>query len=477
MPVQHFFNLIKHYAASIIGLTLLLTTSRYSISSEIQDFTSELKVIDQQHHNFSEKFHHQYATQKQEKLPSFQSIDSLENVVLQHLENDKLLATSTIVKNMPLLKNNYDSLAIIKLIKTLLDQNEWNSAKSLFDLLKQDGEITLLSNVAYLFADFSFQRNAWEQTLQHLDGAIGDLASEDYFHALLIQGISLQRLAKHRKSITIFEKILPSSKYYPAARINMAIANIRQGWWTDGHNLIQEILTTSEKNNQESTLNRLYLTLGYSFLKQEYYRNSRESFRNVSLNSLYTNQALLGIALTAANQKDYVGALNAVRILKNKETSDLPVDESFLLMPYFYEKLQQHTTASTGYSQAVSYYQGRIAGIYNILQSNIQLAEYPIFIKDDVFININNNLINLSSTYPDYFFKNYLMLENYRKYIALPSNNKLNTSLAKLKREYETIIQAMITNRLNQRVEQLNSYMDQSRYGLARLYDNNLVNK
>ncbi len=473
MSLKRFYHPIKYDSLNIAALGLLLFFSNYCLSSEIQDLTTELKAIDQKHQNFSTKFYSKFSSHASIQLQSFQNIDSLEKVISSNIGKDRTLATGLIMKNLPMLKNNYDSLAIIEIMKILLEQNEFNSAKKLFELLKQDGDIDILSNITYLFANFSFQRKEWAQTLNYLDNAVNDLSGEDYNHALLIKGISLQKLAEHRKSITEYEKISLSSKYYPSARINMAIANIRQGWWTDGHNLIKNLLQKSEGNS----LNRLYLILGYSFLKQEYYRNSRESFRNVGLNSPYTNRALLGIALTAANQKDYIGALNAVRILKKKNTSDLPVDESHLLMPYFYEKLQQHTTASTGYSQAVSYYQRRVAGIYNTLQSEIKPSQYPIILNGIVTTNINNNLVKFSPTYPNYFFNNYLVLKSYSTQLAKINNQKLNNDFLQLKTEYETIIIKMINNLLKQKIEQLNSYMDQSRFGLARLYDNNLVNK
>jgi hypothetical protein len=257
----------------------------------------------------------------------------------------------------------------------------------------------------------------------------------------------------------------------------MAIANIRQGWWTDGHILIEQALAQSESKQQEESLNRLYLTLGYSFLNQEYYRHSRNAFRKVGLRSTYTNKALLGLSLTAANQEDFIGALNAAKILKQQTTYALPVDEAYLLIPYYYEKLQQHTTATSGYTEAVTYYQKRISKIKTLINSPIDVSHYLVKNQQTTSILIENNPINFSQDYPEFILENYIKLHRYPPYLAILDNEELNEEFTQLRDTYENLIKNMIHTILKQRIQHLNSYMDQSRFGLARLYDNNLVAK
>ena len=461
-------------------LLLLCLFSFYDLQAaptEKKEITpAQLEIIDREHQQFSSHFHTELIRQAGKRLTQYEDVKSLEQSVKGHTGKSRdILAINLIIKNIPMLRNNYDNFAIYSFIKILLDRNEWHTAKLLFDILQNEGDRTLVSNAAYLFAVFSFQRDNWQQTLIYLEGIITDLPGEDYHHALLIKGISLQRLTKHREAMPEYQKIPASSKYYISAQLNMAIANIRQGWWSDGHLILSRALKHPDISDQEESINRLYLTMGYSFLNQEYYRNSREAFRNISQTSEYTNQALLGLALTAANQEDYIGALNATRILKDKKNHDLSVDEAYLLMPYFYEKLKQHTTASAGYSEAISYYQGRIAAIQSILQSGISITPDSFQIKPTIELVINENEIDFSYHYPDYFIKNYLTIETYRPYLTRVNNQKLNTEYELLKKEYEATITKMAHRILNKRIEHLNSYMDQARFGVARLYDNNLV--
>jgi hypothetical protein len=431
-----------------------------------------------QHHAFSRKFHQTLLQQNSYQLKTYNSVKPLEAVVNKHIDRgEKLLAAGLVVKNIPMLKNNYDNLVIFNFIDILLEQNEWHYAKLLYDWIKQEGDRTLVSNIAYIFAKYSFKQEKWQETLDYLKGSISDLPHEDYHHALLIKGISLQKLTNHRGALHAYNKIPKESRYFIAARLNMAIANIRQGWWTDGHILIEQALAQSETKQQEESLNRLYLTLGYSFLNQEYYRHSRNAFRKVGLRSTYTNKALLGLSLTAANQEDFIGALNAAKILKQQTTYALPVDEAYLLIPYYYEKLQQHTTATSGYTEAVTYYQKRISKIKTLINSPIDVSHYLVKNQQTTSILIENNPINFSQDYPEFILENYIKLHRYPPYLAILDNEELNEEFTQLRDTYENLIKNMIHTILKQRIQHLNSYMDQSRFGLARLYDNNLVAK
>lgn len=464
------------YFITII-ISLFYSSGAYPNSNNSdQSFVSEFNEIDHIHHRFSQNFYSQLLRQSQWRLSDYQTINFLKKTVQKQMEKGReILAAGLIIKNISLLNNNYEHPEIFRFIKILLDQNEWHSANLLFDSIKQEDDPTLNSNAAYLLSTYAFKRNDWPQTLKHITAVNDDLLPEEYHHALLLKGISLQRLSKHRNAIAAYKKVPLSSQYYTTATFNMAIASIRQGWWTEGHALIENALKQPETKKNEKTINRLYLTLAYSLLKKQYFRNARNAFRKIGTQSTYTNRALLGIALTAANQKDYIAALKVITILKEKETFDLSVDESFLLTPYFYEKLQQFATASSGYLAAITYYQKRISGINSILQSDLDPARNQIHFNRDTTTEIGGNPINFSLQYPDYFIENYFRLNSYKVYLDAFNNKTLTTEFKKLKSRYEVVIIKTIRSILKQRIKHLNSYMDQARYGLARLYDNNLI--
>ncbi len=471
-------RLTKYTVKTFIVFTLLFSAILHSASTDAEDNISVLiKSADRKHQLFSSHFQTFLLTQPHWTPSKYKEINSLLLEVEKYItKHENILAANIILNNITILNDNYDDRNISYFIKVLLDQNDTKTANAIFDLIKKEEDQTLISNIAYIFATFSFKRNEWKKTLQFLDGIINDFPDENHYYALLMQGISLQKLKKHRESIAYYEKIKPISKHYLSARLNIAIANIRQGWWTDAHIIIKNALESAGTLKEEEALNRLHLTLAYSLMNQEFYRDSRNHFREIGIYSIFANRALLGITLTAANQNDFVGALSTIRILKNKQTYDLPIDESYLLVPYFYEELQQFTTASTGYLEAINYYQKKIADIQAIIDSDINLENHPINININTTIEINNHPINFSREFPDYFFENYLKLESYKKYFKSGDSEKIRMEYNQLNNKYKNIIVKIIRNMLQKRIKQLDSYMDQSRFGLARLYDNNLIN-
>ncbi len=461
-----------HYLL-IITIGLLVSSAVYSSSESTQGtLVSEFNKMDQAHQDFSINFH-QKLLQEAVTNSANHTMASLEKAIQTLIANkDNIMAVNLIIKNMPLLESNYDHPKVIQFIEILLAQNEKYSAEILYGLIKEEGDQLLFSNVSYLLATFEFKRNRWKQVLEYLSGNIDDLPIGEHNTALLIKGISLQRQALHRSAIETYELIPPSADEYLAARLNLAISNIRQSWWSEGHAIIEQALTHPKVQKNKEAINRIYLTLGYSLIKQQYFRNARDTFRNITIDSRHTNRALLGIALAAASQEDYSGALSVINTLKEKQSYDLPTDESYLLLPYFYEQLSQSATASAGYFEAITYYQERIEAIETAIHTNTSPRKYLNDIDDTIYVN--KMPVKISPDVPKFLIDNYLLLDNYSLHVKNINNKALTIEFELLKKKYEATITKMINTVLEQRIIHLNSYMNQARYGLARLYDSNL---
>lgn len=270
--------------------------------------------------------------------------------------------------------------------------------------------------------------------------------------------------------MTVYSQIAKTSKYYPIARLNIATAYIRQDWWTDAHIEINNILNHKEIKTNKEMVNRLYLVLGYSLLRKEFYRDSREAFRNIEIDSKYFNKALLGISLTATNQEDYIGALNAINILKEKQSFDLSVDESHLLLPYIYEKLEQNLTASASYTDAQSYYQSRINNI-NTIKNKTDISAEKI-LRNNSQLVIENNVIDFSKHFPISFLENTARLNKLSKFKSNIKNKKIISQLNIIKDKHHQLLTKIVSVIFDNRLTYLNSYMNQARFGLARLFDN-----
>ena len=411
-------------------------------------------------------------------LPKPATMDALAELTQKYLQQgDASSALSLALINLKLIKNNLDTQSALVFISLLLDNNLPDIATDLFNVIQSDGEKSLKASASYLFARYYFNENNWQQCLQYLGDIYSDLPEVQASHARLLTGVALQHLKDHRKAISFYERIPQTSDDYLYARLNIAVAYIRQGWWTDAQTTITNALKPYSKSTDNNELvNRLYLVLGYSLLQKEYYRDAREAFRNIHTDSQYGNRALLGIALASASQDDFIGALNALSALRSKDTIDLSVDETYLLFPFVYKNLGQELTATTSYNEAIQYYQTRIDNLGKPKGFDVSNLDAIRHTREAYQLNINNNVFDIGSDLPQSFLKNPQRIDALLKASAgiKPASSKSVEKLNQLKADYASTYKALQKNITNQRKDYLNSYLNQSRYGLANLYDNSL---
>ncbi len=454
----------------ILGLIVNLAIIPQGIAAISGD---EIKILEKDFQRVTNNLYETLAKNLSECRGRTRSLKRL-NLQLQKLssQNKNIIGLCLIQNHLPLIRENIDSKEIFAVFQFILDNNNLVLANKLYAQAKSDGDNSLLSNISFIYAQYYLQRKNWKKVLQYIAGTYNDLAVEDANLARIYTGIALQKTKKHRQAVKFYSTIPQQSKYYPAARLNIATAYIRQDWWTDAHIEINKILNSKKIKTNDEMVNRLYLVLGYSLLHKEFYRDSREAFRNIEINSIYFNKALLGIALTATSQEDFIGALNAINILKSKKPFDLSVDESHILLPYIYEKLNQNMTASASYTDAQKYYRERIENIKTIKNTNQNNISAQDILKNKKYFQIENNIINFSNYIPVVFLNNIKRLDDISKYINHVDNVVLKNKYLKLKNKYDNSLSRTLSVIFEQRVTYLNSYMNQSRFGLARLFDN-----
>lgn len=452
-------------------------------SAETSPLKEQLLALDNSHQEFSDRFIKKIIKQSSWQQLTFNTLAALQREIKKsQTKNDTIRSILLIVNNLSLIKNNYDDPLYFDYLALLLDNNIFISAQQLQQTIKREGDSLLNEQSDYLFADYYFKRRNWAFTQQYLVDELRGISPEKYAHTLLMKGIILQKLSNHRDAILFYERVPKNSSYYPSAQLNLAIANIKQGWWSQGHIIIKNLLKDPAVISDKALANRLYVTLGYSEVNKAYYRHARGNFQKITIDSPYANQGIIGLALTAAQQDDFIGALNATRILKAKNEDDLAVDEANLLMPFFYEKTMQTTTAENGYRAATLYFEKKIAVLKTITKQPIDFTSNSFVIDDRqrTEITINEITLNMSASYPVYFFllqQNLLAYQQWLNTLADDSNKtiKLNHAYQALIQEYQEISQKMVTEITNEKIAQLSSYLNQAKFGLARIYDNNTV--
>jgi hypothetical protein len=454
---------LQRLLVTVLLLTVLIISS--TVSAKQDELLSTIEELDQKFQNLSIEYFRSHAG-KAEKIRNIDRLASRVKDLLPQKNKDAVI--QLVYSNIGTLKQNASHPALIDLFRFLLEQNQWMMAKQIQQIILQSADdLNLIRSNLYLAA-FYADHLKWSIVLTTLGNSLNQLSDTEAAYAYLLQGTALQHLKQHRKAIKSYEKIPVTSSYTAYAQLNTSIAYIRLGWLSEARKKIKSMIENPDSDIDKEITHRLYLILGYALLQREYYRDARTAFRNISLDSRYTSKALLGIALSATNQGDYIGGLTALAKLKQLKTNDLPYDEAFLVLPLLYQKLKQPLSVASTYSEAVDHYTQRLAELEDLASVKLDPDNLHLDAKTGD-ITIQQLRLEYSQNYPVSFFTNRSSLI---KQLKNTPQSKLKKKIQNLLSRYNKTSKTILDNLIQKRQKSLDSYLNQARYGLARHYDN-----
>ena len=364
--------------------------------------------------------------------------------------------------NMPLVQHNISDKSVATLGRLLFKHQATGLATNLLALAARSGDEYAEARLKFEYARYLASSHQWQDAYAELKAIDinNALSQKEADEAQIIMGAALQHQKKHRKAVEYFSRLKPESEQYRIAQLNTAVAYIRQDWWTDAHIAIKDALEVGPSKDEMA--NRLYTLLGFSQIQHGFYRDARESFRHVHLNSGYANRALLGLGVAALHQEDFIGALNAFNHLKKKDEHDISVAESYLLSAFSLVQLKQNKTASASYTEAITYYEQQV-NLYNTLSRNManptelspeqrdvlqaELRDHPTLQA----LNTRRQLLSFLQTQP----------------LSTSTDKAVDVLASRLNQTYLEQVRAL----LDKKRTVIDSYLSQSRFGLARLFD------
>ena len=433
--------------------------------AETASLQPDWQAINKRYADLSNQYFKALTKSPANKIKRIKNIEKLFKKVNAQKEQLPLLATATIIHNLDTIKEEIDSKEALFFLQYLLERNIYPAAKEIAREAIEYGSPFTQSKTHYQLSLYFFDQGNVKKTIKNLTAIdIQDaLTKREQEYATLIFAISLQRDKKHREAMAIYSKIEKTSYYYGYAKLNEAIALLRQGWWTDGQLAIEAALSSDIPKELRELANRMILVLGYSQLQNEFYRNARNTFRKIDLESQYVNKALMGIGLCALNQKDYFGAINAFSRLQDTQADELSVLETYLLIPLTYQRLKDLESASALYTEAIAYYANQKLAQAKILDgiNAIQYGDSPSEILAQLM---------QQQPLPDIVKSNFSHLLSFD---LAHTSGTLRTDLIDLRIEFEKSIASLIEQATHQKIEYIQSYESQSQYGLAKLYDRN----
>ena len=411
--------------------------------------------------------YHELASTALYKLPQADLNILISEVTHADETNNSERAIVLLAANMGIIQKNINAKELQNLTAVILKYHAAGIAEDIIELASKQGDRYSLAKENFEFAKYEAKLNHWDNAISWLKkiDITNELSKDNGDEAYIIYGAALQYKKKHREALTYYAHVKQDSAFYSIAQLDSALAYIRQDWWTDAQITIEQALSTASKDDIEIA-NRLYTILGFSQLQQGFYRNARESFRNVKIKSAYANRALFGVGMAALNQEDFVGALNAFNQLKNHPENDMSVAQSYLLASFTLTKLKQSTTASASYAEAISYYEQK-TNFYDNLLNEIKsdnLANQPLLINK-INADIQREEPELS-----------LLGEELTILNTLKEHSLAPNTLLQINKLYGNIFLAFLSKAndvISKKQLAFNSYLNQSRFGLTRLYDTN----
>lgn len=369
-----------------------------------------------------------------------------------------------LVKNMPVTKQNVHLPVVQQIVSLALSLHNLTFAEKLLAHAHNQGDAYGGARISFEIAKYSAAQNKWDKVLKLLKNTnvTENLEKEDAEEANLLIGSALQQQKRHREAMGYYEKIKADSVHYRLAQLNLATANIRQDWWTDAHMAINNAIKKNSSKKDELDY-RLHTLLGFSQIQFGFYRDARESFRNVSLKSDYTNRALLGLGMAALHQEDFIGALSAFKHLRTKEEKDISVAESYLLNAFTLRQLGQYDDALAAYQEAVVYYSDLHNQQTNTI-SNLNEQKISLQLINSIFIRPESR----NDKQLRHFVEKINIIADLLNYpVSSITKTQLTNTKILLEEEYVNLAKKI----LRSEQESIASYLSQSKFGLATIYD------
>lgn len=446
------------------GLFIVFCLLGYKTSLAEQNDHQLAVKLDNQYQQLVEEIYLEEANH----AASFSDLELLWNEYQKNISKGNIAKSKgIIVANINLFSVQPDHALVNAFVDDLMQQNERQLAETIYGKIESANASDSLSYLNYFFAKYYARQRDWLQVNQLLSQIPINLAGKDADHAYLLQGLSRQFLKQHRQSIESYGSISRNSDYFVHARLNTALANIRQGWITQARSIINKLIPVSRSLEKNELTNRMFVVLGYALLQQEYYRDAREAFGNVEPDNTYTNRALFGTALSAISQGDLQAGLNAVNLLKQSNRDDLSRDEAYLLVPYIYERLDEKLLVEDSFSTAINHYQARILELESL--KNLSLNFTKMNLEDSGALILQGLELAFSQQHPAFLFTN---RHNLYRLSSEVSNTDFSHRISSLADQHDRLLNEIVTSLIDQQIAYLESYLNQVRYGLARHYDN-----
>lgn len=242
------------------------------------------------------------------------------------------------------------SLASIELAYRM-NQRAGNAVRAVLDasvdLDRRNQAAYELAQIYYRKQDYEYARFA----LQLIRGDTDDALQQDmtYLGAMIDA-----RTGQSERAIQVLAELKDEEGYLGFAGFNLAHLLMQSGESEAALTLYEDIsLLRSDDDVMNALAEKARVVLGYHHMTAGDHAAAIEHLSRVSLDGVFTNRALLGLAWAHMRVGDEQAALVAWTHLNARRPIDAAVLESYVAIPFLYSKLGLHSKAASHYEKAV----------------------------------------------------------------------------------------------------------------------------
>ena len=265
-----------------------------------------------------------------------------------------------------------------------------------------------------------------EKALMQIQDGLPDYRQAERLN--LLANIYLHQ-QQYDQAAAVLQKFTGDSSWEAYAHFNLGVALIRLGKLKEG---IEQLALVGKLNSDSNELialrDKANLALGYAYLQYRRPEAASEAFNRVRLNGPLSNQALLGVGWAWNMQSQYNMALLPWIELKSRSTFDPAVQESYLAIPYNFEKIAKPNLALIYYTGATKSYEVQLRKLDDIEKAinggELLHALKPANLGDETALSLYRTKLPSSITVPYLYtlmatheFQN--VLENYQDLLYL----------------------------------------------------------
>jgi tetratricopeptide (TPR) repeat protein len=163
---------------------------------------------------------------------------------------------------------------------------------------------------------------------------------------------------QHDQAIEVLSKLRGDTTWAALGYFNLGTTLLRMNRNEEAEQALKRVLAISGDDPEIAALrDRANFVLGFSALRRQSALIAKNHFQQITLDSPFSNRALLGVGLAFESLRDYKQSLAAWLELIDRDPADRSVLDALVAVPYAYTQLGAHEQAVTRYKAALDIYE------------------------------------------------------------------------------------------------------------------------